>query len=208
MTYIPQRIYLYWINTANNNLLYLCISVFVHLKTLRGHNFYIFAQSIFLAKTSGSQFSRGPICRTNIFQGPNLPGPDLPGPNLPPRGPICRGPICRGPICHHQIFRGPICRTQNFLGPNLPGPNLPGPNLPGPNLPGPNLPGPNLPRTLETLGQKDTRSPLAIISIRSFYHRHSSPSDPGTFLEEGILGALLQFYHLHLLLQCFASSIS
>ena len=89
----------------------------------------------------GSQFSRGLICRTNIFQGPNLPGPDLPGPNLPPRGPICRGPICRGPICHHQIFRGPICRTQNFPGPNLPGPNLPGPNLPGPNLPRTSVPG-------------------------------------------------------------------
>ena len=93
----------------------------------------LFCKTVFV--TSGSQFSRGPICRTNIFQGPNLPGPDLPGPNLPPRGPICRGPICRGPICHHQIFRGPICRTQNFPGPNLPGPNLPGPNLPGPNLP-------------------------------------------------------------------------
>ena len=83
----------------------------------------LYLRAVFV--TSGSQFSRGPICRTNIFQGPNLP----------PRGPICRGPICRGPICHHQIFRGPICRTQNFPGPNLPGPNLPGPNLPGPNLP-------------------------------------------------------------------------
>ena len=83
----------------------------------------LFCKTVFV--TSGSQFSRGPICRTNILQGPNLP----------PRGPICRGPICRGPICHHQIFRGPICRTQNFPGPNLPGPNLPGPNLPGPNLP-------------------------------------------------------------------------
>ena len=115
----PQCIYLYWIYSGNNYMLYLRVS--------------LFCKTVFV--TSGSQFSRGPICRTNIFQGPNLPGPDLPGPNLPPRGPICRGPICRGPICHHQIFRGPICRTQNFPGPNLPGPNLPGPNLPGPNLP-------------------------------------------------------------------------
>ena len=106
----PQCIYLYWIYSGNNYMLYLCVSLF--------------------CKTLGSQFSRGPICRTNIFQGPNLPGPDLPGPNLPPRGPICRGPICRGPICRGPICRGPICRTQNFPGPNLPVPNLPGPNLP------------------------------------------------------------------------------
>ena len=103
----------------------------------------LFCKTVFV--TSGSQFSRGPICRTNIFQGPNLPP---------------RGPICRGPICHHQIFRGPICRTQHFPGPNLPGPNLPGPNLPGPNLPGPNLPGPNLPQ--KSLGAQFARGPICL----------------------------------------------
>ena len=87
----------------------------------------LFCKTVFV--TSGSQFSRGPICRTNIFQGPNLPGP-----NLPPRGPICRGPICRGPICQKMAnwapkSAGPICR-QIGEGPNWPGPNLPGPNLP------------------------------------------------------------------------------
>ena len=41
---------------------------------------------------TGFQFSRGPICRSNIFQGP-----------------ICQGPICRGPICRN-----------NWSGPNLP----------------------------------------------------------------------------------------
>ena len=44
--------------------------------------------------------SRGPICHTNFFQGPNLPRHDLPGPNLPQQQQkITRGPICRGLIC-------------------------------------------------------------------------------------------------------------
>ena len=57
--------------------------------------------------TLGAQYSRGAICRTNFFQGPNLlgpicrnnifQGPNLLGPNLPQK--ITRGPICRGLIC-------------------------------------------------------------------------------------------------------------
>ena len=87
----------------------------------------LFCKTVFV--TSGSQFSRGPICRTNIFQGPNLPGPDLPGPNLPPRGPIWHqkfsgaqfaraqsaGAQSAGAQFATKIARGPICQ-----GPNLP----------------------------------------------------------------------------------------
>ena len=53
----PQCIYLYWIYSGNNYMLYLRVS--------------LFCKTVFV--TSGSQFSRGPnwpgtFCRTNILQ--------------------------------------------------------------------------------------------------------------------------------------------
>ena len=63
----PQCIYLYWIYSGNNYMLYLRVS--------------LFCKTVFV--TSGSQFSRGPICRGPICRSPNCRGPICQGPNLP-----------------------------------------------------------------------------------------------------------------------------
>ena len=66
---------------------------------------------------------RGPIRRTTILQGPNLPGPYSPGPKLP--GPNLPDPNVPGA----QSDRAQFARAQ-FAAKKCPGPNLPRPKLP------------------------------------------------------------------------------